>query len=305
MNSARSSRSLGAATPATFWLPRRYNQHQEITATARGGLPPVSAFSGSSRGALRGADIETKIDSLAAMVAHSFETHGPEAGMREARRYGIEDGARLFAETRGEPIAELCARLKRVRGHLANRPSDKSLHACRAFLELRILQRRGQRALPAGPYAPRGAPAHFRGGDLGAKDDYGTYREYDTGDGYVYRQYKDGTIQIVKTRRGRPGTFLRGNREDPNYAQWAAITAQLRKLKAEKTAPVVSTALQTGLSVLDMLLQRRAPPPAPDAEVFVDELPPSPPALPVPLLWAGGALAVVVAALVVLRPGRG
>jgi hypothetical protein len=132
------SRPSFGTTPATLWTPKRYLQHQEFTATARGGQPPASAFSGPK--GIAGADAETKMDSLCAAVAHAFGEHGYKSGMDEARRYGLGAAAQFYVDIRTETEEQLAVRLAGLRAALGKDKENRALQARRAFVELRLAQ---------------------------------------------------------------------------------------------------------------------------------------------------------------------
>lgn len=71
------------------------------------------------------------------------------------------------------------------------------------------------------------------------------YHEYDPGDGYVYRQYKDGSILIVKSPRGGAGTLV--TEDGPTAKAWFHINNQIGELKAGRR----DKAIQLGLSVVN------------------------------------------------------
>ena len=129
--------SLGT-TPATLWLPKRYDQHEEFTATSHGGQPPSSAFTGVP--GIAGADVETKMDSVVAAIAHDFHEHGYRAGMNEARRYGLDGPAHLYVDIRAETEEQLAVRLAALRSDLVRNKKNRDLQARRAFVELRLSQ---------------------------------------------------------------------------------------------------------------------------------------------------------------------
>jgi hypothetical protein len=87
---------------------------------------------------LSGADAETRLDSLIATIVHDFHEHGTGPGMREAIKYGLQDGARLWIETRSESEEELSGRLAKIRAYLSTHPGDEHAMVDRAFLQVRL-----------------------------------------------------------------------------------------------------------------------------------------------------------------------
>jgi hypothetical protein len=134
---------------------------------------------------------------------------------------------------------------------------------------------------------------------FGAKTEAGErYRDYDTGDGYVYRWWKTGEITILQSPRGGAGLLLT---QDTHPEAWAAITAQLRAMKARRVSQAILTVAK---AATDAAVSRRksrsrgASPPPPTFDVDVEE-PPS----TFPWGWAAAA-AVVVAGALAFRSSR-
>ena len=89
---------------------------------------------------LHGADDETRLDSIVTAIAHDFHEHGHRAGMREAARYGLVDGARLYVAIRAESEEQLSARLAGIKAKLVAHPADRVLQISRAFVQVRLAQ---------------------------------------------------------------------------------------------------------------------------------------------------------------------
>ena len=130
--------------PSWQWTPRQRDYYARQAGARQGEAGNQrGAWQGSWRSAfaglgLHGADAETKLDSLVASVTHSFREHGTRAGMQEARKLGMTDGARLYVEIRAETEEQLSARLARIRADLHARPGNDAAMLARAFVEVRL-----------------------------------------------------------------------------------------------------------------------------------------------------------------------
>lgn len=142
-----------------------------------------------------------------------------------------------------------------------------------------------------------------RTANLGARTSGGvSYKDFDTGDGYVYRQYQDkaGDILILKSPRGGKGTLVTS---DTHPDAWKAITAQIRAIREGKTASTLTTVFNTLTTVATSLTprQRRRRKQKLPPEIVSPTVPdPSPP-------WgliAGVGVAATALLLVLRKPAR-
>lgn len=144
------TRPLGNATlgnVATNWTPRVHDYYPLQRANQRGAWQPTGKTHGRTTFAghpafagLSGADAQTKLDSLVAVVIHDFHEHGTRAGMAEAAKFGLQGGAKLYFDIRAESEEQLSARLARIRADLHARPGDTSAMVARAFVEGRLTE---------------------------------------------------------------------------------------------------------------------------------------------------------------------
>jgi len=137
----------------TNWTPRVHDYHQrQVGAPATRGVPGTQGnqrgawqrtdrtYQGTTFAGLSGADAQTKLDSLVAVVIHDFHEHGTAAGMREAEKYGLGAGAKLYCDIRAESEERLSARLASIRADLAHVPGNMQAMVARAFVEARLTE---------------------------------------------------------------------------------------------------------------------------------------------------------------------
>lgn len=126
---------------ATNWTPRTYDFHPRYAREQDGAWKPgTTVHKGVTFAGLPGADAQTKLDSLVAVIVHDFHEHGERAGMREAAKVGLVAGARLYVEIRAESEEQLSARLAKLRVVLAGTPGNVSTMVARAFVEIRLVE---------------------------------------------------------------------------------------------------------------------------------------------------------------------
>lgn len=131
---------------------------------------------------------------------------------------------------------------------------------------------------------------------FGAKTAGGlSYKDFDMRDGYVYRQWRDGSITIMRSPRGGAGTLL----TKAVYPDaWRAVTAQINSVKAGRISKTAADAARVALVVLQATRPRKA------AEVDVEPEPmPEPMPAPMPSWLVPAGLAVAAAATLVMVTG--
>lgn len=86
-------------------------------------------------------------------------------------------------------------------------------------------------------------------------------------DGYAYRQFANGEIQILTSKHGGAGVFV--VRDSP---AWKAITQQIRDRKAGNTAAVINASATVATLIAASLLphQRRPARPGPTSHQLED-----------------------------------
>jgi hypothetical protein len=137
----------------TNWTPRVHDFYQRQVGTpASRGVPATQGnrggawqrtgvtYQNTTFAGLSGADAQTKLDSLVAVIIHDFHEHGTRAGMAEAAKFGLQAGARLYCDIRAESEERLSARLARIRSDLALSPGDTGAMVARAFVEARLTE---------------------------------------------------------------------------------------------------------------------------------------------------------------------
>jgi hypothetical protein len=140
----------------------------------------------------------------------------------------------------------------------------------------------------------------FRGPDLGAASSGGLkYKDFPFPDGYTYRQWKDGSITILRSPRGGAGTVL--YKDTPNPAAWSAISSAIAQVKAGRAANTIKIGGQVAVQLLAIASSVAKPRSAPKSrDLAFDTSSPGPavvaepfPVVPV-LLGVAGLVAVLI-----------
>lgn len=130
--------TLGGAGAASRWGPADHGYYERQWRT--------------QRGAWGSPDVPDRLKADVARVVDAFHRHGAKAGLREAHRRGVLDGARIYLANRAATEEELSVHLARVRARLATKPvlADRIIEA---FLQARLEEVR--RAVGSGQTPPQ------------------------------------------------------------------------------------------------------------------------------------------------------
>lgn len=126
---------------ATQWMPRTRGYYAQQYAHPAGAWAPSTGQGPQDRVTqMGGADAQTGMESAVVAVVHAFHEHGTAAGMREARKWGLQSGAALWVSVRADTEEQLAARLASIQAELARQPKNRELMIRRAFVEARLTE---------------------------------------------------------------------------------------------------------------------------------------------------------------------
>ena len=122
------------------------------------------------------------------------------------------------------------------------------------------------------------------------------FRDFTFPDGYVFRQFTDGSIYFVESPKGGKGLTITAK---SHPVPWKSITDAIASIKAGRRAETIRLGAGLVLSILAALRpaekrrmkQRRAAPPPADP-------PPPPPPAPPAVPWVPISIAVLLGAVV-------
>jgi hypothetical protein len=157
--------------------------------------------------------------------------------------------------------------------------------------------------VPAGVQAwlPQGAPG------LGAPEKV-VFHDFAFEDGYAYRQYDNGDVQIIASPKGTPPVAVITKTSNPNA--WRAITAAIQAKKSAKTAQTVAIFATAAAVAATAIIAATAKAPEKPHRHVRRPLPPRPARLPEvepPFPWVpvGLGLAALVGVLAIARARGG